>query len=76
MHSIIATVVAFSTTLIGTVAVVQAQEIPETFLTVGDQLQDGPAVRSRGYFNQNASGPYSNRVPNCVVLGHQIYPCE
>ena len=76
MHSIIATVVAFSSISIGTVAVVQAQEIPETFLAVGHRLQDGPAVRSRDYFNQDASGLYINRVQNCTVLGHQIYPCD
>ncbi len=76
MRSIIATVIAFSSILIGTVAVAQAQEAPETFLTVGDRLQDGRVVRSPDYFNQNASGLYINRVPNCTVLGHQIYPCE
>ena len=76
MRSKIATVVAFSSILIGTVAVVQAHEMPETFLTVGDRLQDGRVVRSRNYFNQNVSGLYINRVPNCTLLGHQIYPCE
>ena len=74
MRSIIASVVAFSSVLFGTVAVAQAQEIPETFLTVGHPLKES-ALQSRDYFNQ-ASGQYTNRIPNCTVLGQQIDPCE
>ncbi len=75
MRSIIASVVAFSSVLFGTVAVAQAQEIPETFLAVGHRLKES-ALQSRDYFNQDASGQYINRIPNCTVLGQQIDPCE
>jgi hypothetical protein len=75
MRSIIVTVLAFSCLLIGTVAVVQAQEIPETFLTVDRRLQDH-ALQSADYFNEDASRLDINRKPSCAVLGHEIYPCE
>ena len=75
MRSIIATLIAFSSSSIGTVAVVQAQEIPE-YRIIAHGLQDGRAERSRDYFNQEVSRLYINRDTNCIVLGHQIYPCE
>ena len=75
MRSIIATVLAFSSLSLGTVAVVHAQEVPE-YQTVAERIQDGRAVRSRDYFNQEVNRLYINRDPNCTVWGHKIYPCE
>ncbi len=74
MRSIISAVGAFSFILAGTVAVVQAQEIPETFLTVGPPFQK-LALQSPDQVNKNAGGPYINHIPNCTVLGQRIYPC-
>ena len=75
MRSIIATVIAISSISIGAVAVVQAQEMPE-YQTIAHRLQDGRAVQSRDYFNQDINRLYINRDPNCTVWGRQIYPCE
>jgi hypothetical protein len=74
MRSIIATVIACSSIAIGTISVVQAQEIPE-YRIVANGLQDKRAVRSRD-FNQDLSRLYINRNPNRIVWGHQIYPYE
>lgn len=75
MRSIIATIIAFSYISIGAVAVVQAQELPE-YRIIAPGFQDGHAVRSRDYFNQDVSRLYINRDTNCIGWGHQIYPCE
>lgn len=72
MHSIITTALAFSSLSLGTVALVHAQEIPE-YQDIAYRLQDGRAVRSRDYFNEDVNRLYINRDP---VWGHQIYPCE
>ena len=72
MRSIIATLVGLSSILLGTGALVRAQEVPETFLVTSDRLQH---ARSPDDFNQYAGGLYNNRMPNCAVLGRQIYPC-
>jgi ATP-dependent helicase YprA (DUF1998 family) len=66
MRSIIATVMAFSSVSIGAVAVVQAHEIPE-YRSIAYGLQDGRAVRSRDYFNQDVSRLYINRDQNCTA---------
>ncbi len=73
MHSIIAVLVSFSLT--STVALVQAQEIPETFLVGGDQPRDR-ASEPRTSFNKGTSGLYTNHAANCILLGHKIDPCE
>jgi len=75
MRSIIATALASASISIGTIAVVQAQEMPE-YRVIANRLQDGRAVLSRDYFNQDVYRLYINRDPNCTVLGHQLYPCE
>ena len=75
MRSIIATALAVSSLSLGTVAVVQAHEIPE-YQAIGYRLQNGREVPSRDYFNQDVNRLYINREPNCTVGGHQLYPCE
>ena len=75
MRSIIATALACSSISIGTIAVVQAHEVPE-YQHIAYRLQDGRAVRSRDYFNEDVNRLYINRDSNCIVRGHQIYPCE
>ncbi len=75
MRSIIATALVYASISIGTCAVVQAQEMPE-YRVISHRLQNGRAVLSRDYFNQDVNRLYINRDPNCTVLGHQLYPCE
>ncbi len=75
MRSTIATIIAFSSISIGAVAVVLAQENPE-YRTIAYRLQDGRAVQSRDYFNQDVNRLYINRDRNCAVMEHQLYPCE
>jgi len=75
MRSIIATVMAFSSLSIGTVAVVQAHEISE-YKPIAHRLRDGRAVQSRDYFNQDVNRLYINRDTNCTAWAHQTYPCE
>ena len=75
MRSIIATALACSSISVGTIAVVQAHEVPE-YRAIGYRLQDGRAMQSRDYFNQDVNRLYINRDTNCTAWAHQTYPCE
>jgi len=75
MRSHISGVLAFSCLFVGHVALAQAQEMPETFLAAGHQLEE-PAAPSPDPFTQNTGGIFINRVPNCTVLGLPVDPCD